>query len=530
MKKQIRTILLFAGILCCQSLTAQRAIDFLEMQGNSGNLFLRIISESDAISAGRGVLKIALPAGITGAADLVPTSHSEASGLRIQTGYGTMSWRKESFYAKCNGGIDGERFKCIIPATGNGFTLAGYTLSYGAGSTDVYLVQTTEDGSINWGKAFGESKQDGCNSILQTDNGDYFLAGYQQDPDNWFDAYYYHLDGSGNIIHEGALGASNNNERYYDLVQAGDGHIVAIGTSAALGGSNAIFISKINHTTGAEIWSNIISSSEYYTARSIVLRPDGGFVSTGNIGTPSTLYDVCMTFISPDGNQESCIRVGGTGNEVGQAIILGSDGNYVIAGSTSSIGAGGNDFYILKRNASGDEIWSVTLGGTSSETPYGIAEANDGGYIIVGETLSFGAGNYDAWIVKIDPSGNPEWSWVFGGSSSDVFDDVYQDPNGCIYACGYTQSYGAGNNDALIVKFSQNGETCLGNTVSIATDGSGQQLKAEKTGFLSFDRTSLPSRIEGSGTSAFKVKQLKSATGNRSSISITPGTTVICND
>jgi hypothetical protein len=83
-----------------------------------------------------------------------------------------------------------------------------------------------------------------------------------------------------------------------------------------------------------------------------------------------------------------------------------TDGGYVIAGETKSYGAGESDAWLIKTDASGDTMWTRTYGGSDIEVGCSVAQTADGGYVIAGLTGSYGAGNWDAWLVKTDSTGN----------------------------------------------------------------------------------------------------------------------------
>ena len=97
--------------------------------------------------------------------------------------------------------------------------------------------------------------------------------------------------------------------------------------------------------------------------------------------------------------------IGGTINDYAQSIIQTIDGGYAVAGETNSFGAGGSDFYIVKFDASGTLQWSRTIGGAGNESANSIIQTTDGGYVVAGYTGSFGAGGNDVYIVKLDASG-----------------------------------------------------------------------------------------------------------------------------
>ncbi len=151
---------------------------------------------------------------------------------------------------------------------------------------------------------------------------------------------------------------------------------------------------------------------------------------------------------------------GGTSTDYGYSIIKSEDGNYIIIGLTLSYGNGGQISFI-KTDTDGNELINNNLGGSGHEGGYSVIQVDDG-YIISGFLYNSGT-DYDALLMKTDLNGNEVWSNTFGGSGMDESRSVFEVDDGYIMV-GYTRSYGAGYNDGWLIKTDQNGNEIYNKT------------------------------------------------------------------
>jgi hypothetical protein len=199
---------------------------------------------------------------------------------------------------------------------------------------------------------------------------------------------------------------------------------------------------------------------------------DGGYVVTGRTNSfGAGNYDLWVLKLDSLGNTQWQKTYGSTDHDSGHCINQSTDGGYAVTGRTYSYGAGSADFWVLKLDSSGNTQWQKTYGGTDSDYGYCINQTSDGGYAVTGSTTSYGAGNADLWVIKLDSSGNTQWQKTYGGSSSDFGYCINQSTDGDYVVTGFTDSYGAGNVDLWVLRLDSSGDIpgCIGTTITDTT-------------------------------------------------------------
>ena len=144
-------------------------------------------------------------------------------------------------------------------------------------------------------------------------------------------------------------------------------------------------------------------------------------------------------------------------DDIAYSIVETNDGGYIIAGRTNSFGAGSSDFLVIKLSYDGNILWTKTFGGENIDIATFIQETNDGGYIVAGYTNSFGAGFFDFLVIKLSYDGNILWTKTFGGTGYDIATSIQETNDGGYIVAGYTNSFGAGSSDFLVIKLSYDG-------------------------------------------------------------------------
>lgn len=150
---------------------------------------------------------------------------------------------------------------------------------------------------------------------------------------------------------------------------------------------------------------------------------------------------------------------GGTGSEAGYSVAEAPDGGYVCAGQTGSFSFGSGDMYFFKTTVNGQLVWQTHYGGAGIEGARAVTRGHGGGFLVAGYTNSFGNGGYDYYLVRTDEQGDTVWTRTYGGTDWDFAYSVCQTSDGGYLVAGETYSFGAGGSDVWVLKLDDNGDT-----------------------------------------------------------------------
>jgi hypothetical protein len=187
---------------------------------------------------------------------------------------------------------------------------------------------------------------------------------------------------------------------------------------------------------------------------------DGGYILVGSSSSfgPGAL-DVYLIKTDSLGNDLWFKTYGRTFDDWGYSVQETQDGGFIIAGGTFSTGSNTYDVYLIRTDSLGDSLWAKMFAGSSEDWAYSVQETQDGGYILGGWTSSFGNGGEDVFVIKTDSAGNLLWMKTYGGSSDERGYSIQETQDGGFIITGWTNSFGAGQNDVYLIRTGSSGDT-----------------------------------------------------------------------
>lgn len=386
---------------------------------------------------------------------------------------GADAQRPDTLWTRTFGGSNIDVGYAVQQTRDGGFVVTGYTRSFGSMSgRNVMLLKTSPSGHQQWVNAYGGNNDDEGNSVQQTSDGGYIITGYTKSSGaGGNDVFLVKTDSAGNASWSPTFGGASDEEGYAVQQTADGGYIIAGATSSFGAGSRDVWLLKTN-ASGVESWRRTHGGFGSDGARSVRQTADGGFIVTGwtfSYG-PGAVGNAWLLKTDTAGYAVWNRVFGGTDADRGLDVQQTRDGGYVITGYTASSGAGLDDMLLIKTDSAGNGGWSRTFGGTGRDYGNSVQQTSDGGFIVAGYTLSFGAGSEDVWLVRIGEQGNQTGSATFGGSASDVAYSIRGTSDGGYIVAGHTLSYGAGVHDVWLLRVAAGATGLIEGARGIARD------------------------------------------------------------
>lgn len=337
------------------------------------------------------------------------------------------------------------------------------------GLNDYWILKLDSQGNIKWQESLGGKMIDEPYSIEQTEDGGYILVGNSDSEDGdvggthsrSYDYWVVKINNNGKIQWEKSLGGTGN-DWGQSIRQTKDGGYIVAGCSESNDGDATgnhgkydFWIVKLD-SIGLIQWQRMIGGSDIDEAWSIQETTDGGYIVIGysnsydgDITSHCWGYDYWVVKLKENGLIQWDKSFGGTNDDLGYSIKQSNDGGYIIAGTSFLYKYGDQrdwDCFVVKIDSNSNLQWQKAYGGTGEDCAYSIQQTDDSGYIFSGYSnsddgeVSGNNGNDDYWIVKLDVNGNLQWQKSLGGSWNDDARSIVQTNDGGYIIAGYSQS------------------------------------------------------------------------------------------
>jgi hypothetical protein len=369
------------------------------------------------------------------------------------------------------GGSESDAVYSVQQTTDGGYVIAGVTYSYGAGEADFYLVKTDASGNVAWERTFGDTGNDWARSVQQTADGGYIVAGTTRAYGTVnADFYLVKADASGNMTWEQTYGGSGS-DNAFSVQQTADGGYIVLGETRSYGAGGYDFYLMKTDALGNMEWQQTFGGSDDDWAKSVQQTADGGYIMTGYTQSYATVNaDLYLVKADASGNMTWEQTFSANDDNLGYSVQQTTDGGYIIGGQTANCSVDWYGVYLVKTDDAGNMEWDSTFAGDDYDEAYSVQQTADGGYIIAGVTWSYGAGEGDFYLIKTDASGNMEWQKTIGGLNDEYAESVWQTTDGGYIVAGDTWSFGAGGEDAYLAKVSPWINTPVGSNVTVSLE------------------------------------------------------------
>jgi len=388
--KRLFPILSFLFVFSCEDKEEKEVITFLKTYGGSGydiGYSVQQITDGGYILAGRKD-----PSGIRGSNLWLIKTDTEGNEI----------WNKQF------GGSGYEWAQSVQQTTDGGYIITGLTTSFGNGRGDIWLIKTDSDGMEEWNKTFGGNSPEIGYSVQQTTDGGYIITGNTSSfGSGLIDIWLIKTDSQGIEEWNKSFGGKDMDQSKA-VLQTRDGGYIILGETELAGNYGRDYWLIKTDSEGNKVWSQTFDKNELDIGRDIKQSFDDGFIIVGETWSfENGRWNVWLIKTNSIGNMEWNQIYDLGGYEHSSSVLSASDGGYIVTGIFSSFGNGNNsDILLIKTDSDGNMVWDQTFGGSSSDEGNSVQQTNDGGYIVIGSTNSFGQGGQDFILIKTDSEGN----------------------------------------------------------------------------------------------------------------------------
>ncbi len=310
---------------------------------------------------------------------------------------------------KTFGGVYEDFGRSIVLDSLDNIYIAGYTESYGAGGSDIWLLKMNPTGSVEWNHTWGGIYDEFGWSIALDSQNNAYVAGYTQSfGEGDFDMCLVKFNSSG-VVWNYTCGGIDS-DRAYGLTLDPLGNAYVVGSTKSFGmGKYDLYLAKFN--SSGMVWNYTWGCADNDYGTEIIYSPSGDLYVAG--------------FYEQSPNCSKPADMGPIPQRLG----------------------------LIKFTSEGVYQWNNTWKERDHAYTYAMVMDSSGNAYIAGYTSATHYGDYDWCLVRFNSSGVADWSCIWGGSETDLTQGVVLGPNGTAFVTGYTMSYGVGGSDICLVEF-----------------------------------------------------------------------------
>ena len=342
-------------------------------------------------------------------------------------------------WAATYGGASNDMAYSVQETNEGGYVVAGRTKAFGAGREDFWVLKLRNDGTVEWQKTYGGDNYDWVKSIQQAGEGGYIVAGETSSfgagkDDIWL----LRLRPDGTVEWQKTYGGDKD-DWAESVQQTTDGGYIVVGETESFGaGKDAIWLLKLR-PDGTIDWQKTYGGDEDDWAESVQQTTDGGYIVAGGTTSFGVRWGKAWVLkLRADGTVEWQKMYGGIEQDRAKSVRQTADGGYILGGGTSSFGAGRGDAWVLKLRPDGVVQWQKTYGGVGRDWVCSLQQARDGGYVMAGSMVSFGASSSSAWILKLAADGTVKWQRLYRAANHNGANSIQQTRDGGYIVAGWT--------------------------------------------------------------------------------------------
>ena len=333
----------------------------------------------------------------------------------------------------------------------DGYVIAGKTTSFGSGNADLYVLKTNLNGDSLWMTVWGSSRQEHTHDVVACSGGGYAVVGIERIVQDYQPQIVFHRLNSARVItatrNYGTIGKDDE----WSVSENSDGGFIIAGQTDVYDAANDDVYVIRTDGAGDTLWTRVYGGADHDAGYHAAQTFEGGFVIVGGTSSPSggSEWDVYLVRTAANGDTLWTKHYGGSQYDVGYYVYQTSDNGFIVAGETRSYGEGEADLYLIKTDLAGNVLWARTHGGLLDDVGRSVQFANNG-YTAVGYTSSFGTGFEDMYVVRTNLAGDTLWTRTIGWSGYDRGYDIEPTADGGYVAAGYNDSWAGGDNAWLV--------------------------------------------------------------------------------